>query len=164
MFKKLKSTESPLSKLQCFTAGLHREAGFWQALHLPSTFLQRGRDGKIKGLFVAPTLCLPLVPTLQKVIILTIQFNWDSVFKKSSLLIFPLIVFQLFTKQFNFIARNLQELILLHIEMWQDNVSLFREKTSDCIGIKSDHLATMVVFLSNSTIIRFQINGRLNDL
>lgn len=32
--------------------------------------------------------------------------------------------------------------------MWQDNVSLFREEKLDCIGIKSDHLTTMVVFLS----------------
>lgn len=75
------SNPLPFSELQCFPAGLHTEPGFKKALHLPGTFLKRGRDDKIKGLFVAPSLYLPLVPTLQKVIILTIQFNWGLMLK-----------------------------------------------------------------------------------
>lgn len=59
----------------------------------------------------------------------------------------------------------MQELILLHIEMWQDNVSLSREKKKlDYIGIKSDHLATMVVFLSKFKENKIPSSERLNGL
>lgn len=59
----------------------------------------------------------------------------------------------------------MQELILLHIEMWQDNVSLSREeKKLDYIGIKSDHLATMVVFLSKFKENKIPSSERLNGL